>query len=136
MTHAPQVFAARALRKLAAAPWLIAVPLAVAWLIVNPPSADLAGALYRTRLFEQAGFTLWDNQWYGGIYTLNYSVLFPPLGALLGTRLLGALAVVAERPAMIGAADAVVGRDADGEGGAAVRAGLGDQAEAALRRAA
>ncbi len=39
---------------------------------------------------------------------------------------------MAELPAVIGAADAVVGRDAVGERGAAVRALLGDQADAAL----
>jgi hypothetical protein len=86
---------ARAGRGLAPAPWLIAVPLAAAWLVVNPPSADLAGAIYRTQLFDHVGFTIWDNQWYGGVYTLSYSVLFPPLAALLGPRLLGALAAVA-----------------------------------------
>ena len=83
------------MRRLAATPWLIALPLAIAWLVVNPPSADLAGAIYRARLFDQAGFTIWDNQWYGGFYTLSYSVLFPPLGAWLGPRLLGASAAVA-----------------------------------------
>ena len=47
-------------------------------------------------------------------------------------RLGEALALMAELPAVIGAADAVVGRDAEGERGAAVRALLGDQAHAAL----
>ncbi len=83
------------MRGLAATPWLVALLLAGAWLVVNPPSADLAAALYRAGLFDQAGFTIWDNQWYGGFYTLSYSVLFPPLGALLGPRLLGASAAVA-----------------------------------------
>lgn len=84
----------RTARYLAGMPWVAALPLVGAWLIVHPPSADLADALYRTRLFAQSGWTLWDNQWYGGINTLGYSVLFPPLGALIGPRLLGAVAAV------------------------------------------
>ena len=39
---------------------------------------------------------------------------------------------MAERPAVIRAADAVIGRNAVGQRGAAVRALLGDQAQAAL----
>ncbi|HEX3317425.1 MAG TPA: hypothetical protein VHR88_05360, partial [Solirubrobacteraceae bacterium] len=38
---------------------------------------------------------LWDNGWYAGHHMLAYSVLYPPLGALLGPRLLGALATLA-----------------------------------------
>jgi hypothetical protein len=85
----------RTARYLAGAPWIAALPLVGAWLVINPPSADLADALYRAHLFDHAGWTLWDNQWYAGISTLDYSVLFPPLGALFGPRLLGALAAVA-----------------------------------------
>ncbi len=47
-------------------------------------------------------------------------------------RLAQALAAVAELPAVIGAADAVLGRDAVRQRSAAVRAGLGDQPHAAL----
>ncbi len=47
-------------------------------------------------------------------------------------RLREAFAVPGKLPAVIGAADAVLGRDAIGERGAAVRAPLGDQAEPAL----
>ena len=35
---------------------------------------------------------LWDNGWYGGHHMPGYSVLFPPLAALLGPRVVGALA--------------------------------------------
>jgi len=86
---------ARPAQLLRTMPWLAAVPLVVTWLVVNPPSADLADALYRAHLFAQAGLTIWDNQWYAGMNTLDYSVLFPPLAALLGPRLLGAGAAVA-----------------------------------------
>lgn len=65
------------------------------WLLWFPPSPDLAGQVYRMHLFALDGFSLWDNNWYGGHYLLGYSLLFPPLAALLGLRLLGAIAVVA-----------------------------------------
>ncbi len=38
---------------------------------------------------------MWNASWYGGHYVLTHSVLFPPLAALLGARMVGALAVVA-----------------------------------------
>jgi hypothetical protein len=61
----------------------------------DPHVRDLAAQTFRTELFERDGFAIWNASWYGGHYTLTYSVLFPPLGALIGPRLAGALAVVA-----------------------------------------
>lgn len=79
--------------------WLPAVTLsaalAVAMLAWNPPVGDLAAQVFRAELFERGGLGIWNGSWYGGHYTLTYSVLFPPLGALLGPRLVGTLAVVA-----------------------------------------
>jgi hypothetical protein len=79
--------------------WLPAVALsfALALLMViwSPPVGDLAAQVFRTELFEQAGLAIWNGSWYGGHYTLTYSVLFPPLGALLGPQVVGMLAVVA-----------------------------------------
>ncbi|HEY3020490.1 MAG TPA: hypothetical protein VGJ32_09875, partial [Solirubrobacteraceae bacterium] len=75
-------------------PVLIAAALAAAYLIAAPVSADLAAQTYRAGLFDRAGWLLWDNAWYGGHPLPGYSVLFPPLGALLGVRLVGALSVV------------------------------------------
>ena len=37
---------------------------------------------------------LWNNYWYGGHMVGGYSLLFPPMAALVGTRLLGSLAAV------------------------------------------
>jgi hypothetical protein len=76
-------------------PVALAAVLACAYLIVAPDSADLAAQEFRAWLFGHAGFTLWDNSWYGGHPLPGYSLLFPPLGALLGVRLAGALSVVA-----------------------------------------
>jgi hypothetical protein len=78
-----------------ALPILVLTGLLALWLVWFPPSPDLAGQVYRLHLFAVSGFSLWDNNWYGGHYLLGYSLLFPPLGALLGLRLLGVGAVVA-----------------------------------------
>lgn len=79
--------------------WLPAVALsfalALAMLIWSPPVGDLAAQVFRTELFKSAGLAIWNGSWYGGHYTLTYSVLFPPLAALLGPQVVGALAVVA-----------------------------------------
>jgi hypothetical protein len=79
--------------------WLPAVALssalAVLMLIWSPPVGDLAAQVFRTELFQHAGLSIWNGSWYGGHYTLTYSVLFPPLAALLGPRVVGLLAVVA-----------------------------------------
>ncbi|HXM87476.1 MAG TPA: hypothetical protein VN889_07555, partial [Solirubrobacteraceae bacterium] len=74
--------------------WSLTAAFALAYVIVAPLSSDLAAAGYRSELFSRAGFTLWDNGWYGGHHLLAYSVLAPALGSLLGTQPLGALAAV------------------------------------------
>jgi hypothetical protein len=61
--------------------------------ILAPPSSDLAAAAYRSNLFARAGFTLWDNSWYGGHHLPAYSVLAPALGSLVGPQLLAALSM-------------------------------------------
>jgi hypothetical protein len=73
----------------------VAIPLAVVYLAVEPPSGDLAAATYRSDLFARVGLTLWDNGWYGGHYLPGYSLLAPALGALAGNRLLLALCTIA-----------------------------------------
>jgi hypothetical protein len=77
------------------APWLLAAGLALLWLALGPATPDLAAAVYRAGLFQREGFTLFDANWYGGHHTPAYSILFPPLGALVGARVAGALAAVA-----------------------------------------
>jgi hypothetical protein len=72
-------------------PWLLAALGAAVYLVVAPPSADLAAQEYRADL----GLVIWNNGWYAGHHTPGYSVLFPPLGGALGVRLTGALAAVA-----------------------------------------
>ncbi len=72
----------------------MAALLAAAYLIVNPHGADLPAQLLRVKLFGVEGFGIWNNWWYAGHYLIGYSVLFGPLGWLLGPRLLAALASV------------------------------------------
>ena len=59
-----------------------------------PPSGDLAAHEYQRLLFLQHGLTPWDNFWYAGRYAfVGYSVLYYPLAALLGIRLLAVLTI-------------------------------------------
>jgi hypothetical protein len=74
---------------------LVAAASLLAWWLVDPRTPDLAAQVYRAHLYDQAGFTLWDNNWYAGHHVPGYSLLFPPLAHLLGLRLLGVLAVLA-----------------------------------------
>lgn len=76
---------------------LVAAPLVLAYLILAPPAADLAAAVYRSNLFARAGFTTWDTGWYAahGHWLPAYSLLSPALGAFLGVRLLLALSAIA-----------------------------------------
>lgn len=71
--------------------WALSALLASAYLLLAPPSADLAAQEYRADL----GPVLWDNGWYAGHHMPGYSVLFPPLASALGPRLVGALSAVA-----------------------------------------
>jgi hypothetical protein len=71
--------------------WTITAAAGVVYVIAAPPSTDLAAAAYRSDLFGRAGFTLWDNSWYGGHHLPAYSLLAPALGALIGPQPLTAI---------------------------------------------
>ena len=77
------------------APGLLAAALGLARLVLAPPTPDLAAQVYRAEPFDREGFTLFNANWYGGHHTPAYSILFPPLGALLGVRVVGVVAAVA-----------------------------------------
>lgn len=65
----------------------------LAWL--GPPGTDLAAHAYQRTLFLEHGFVLWNNFWYAGRYSfVTYSLLYYPLAAVLGIRLL-AVATIA-----------------------------------------
>ena len=55
---------------------------------------DLAATVYRVEQFRQHGFALWDFAWYGGHWTLGYSVVYPPLAAAAGVGGLAVLSAV------------------------------------------
>src|SRR5437764_333233 len=64
------------------------------WL--GPPGTDLAAHVYQRTLFLEHGFVLWNNFWYSGRYSfVTYSVLYYPLAAVLGIKLLAVLIVAA-----------------------------------------
>jgi hypothetical protein len=77
-------------------PWsLLAAVLGVlVWTIIDPRTPDLAGQVYRANLFGEVGWAVWDGRWYGGHDLPGYSLVFPPLAALVGVRTVGALAVL------------------------------------------
>ena len=76
------------------APIAVAVLFAIAYLIVQPRTVDLAAHTFRADLFGEEGFTIWNGQWYGGHHTPAYSILSPPLAWLLGPPLALAIAAV------------------------------------------
>jgi hypothetical protein len=62
------------------------------WL--GPPGTDLAAHVYQRTLFIEHGFLLWNNFWYAGRYSfVNYSLLYYPLAAAIGIKLLAVLTV-------------------------------------------
>ncbi len=70
----------------------LAAALALVYLAVVPPVPDLAAQTARART---AGAALWWTGWFGGVTTPGYSVLAPPLMAVLGVAVVGAVATVA-----------------------------------------
>ena len=65
---------------------------ALVWL--GPPGIDLAAHLYQRALFDERGFTFWNNFWYAGRYSyVNYSLLYYPLAALVGLKALATASV-------------------------------------------
>ena len=73
----------------------MAVLFAAAYLIAPPMGRDLSAQLAHAELAESHWPALLDLRWYGGFNPLGYSVLSPPVMALLGVRLTTALAYVA-----------------------------------------
>jgi hypothetical protein len=61
-----------------------------------PPGSDFAAHVYQRAVFLQHGFALWNNFWYAGRYSfVTYSLLYYPLAALLGIRLLAVATISA-----------------------------------------
>jgi hypothetical protein len=77
------------------APIAIAVLFAIAYLIWQPRTVDLAAHTFRADLFGEQGFTIWNGQWYGGHHTPAYSIISPPVAWLLSPPVALAIAAVA-----------------------------------------
>lgn len=69
--------------------------LALAYLLWQPQTLDLSAQTYRAELWDSHGWVVWSPDWYSGFSVPGYSLLYPPLGAWLGTALVGALSAVA-----------------------------------------
>jgi hypothetical protein len=81
-------------------PWVVTAVLCVVLLIAPVTGGDLAAQEYHAWVFTAHGALLWNNYWYGGHLVGGYSLLFPPMAAVVGTRLLGSLACVAATAAL------------------------------------
>ncbi|MEU8313158.1 hypothetical protein [Micromonospora sp. NPDC048887] len=76
-----------------------ALVLAVLQLILPATGSDLSAQVARAGFFADHGAALVDLRWYGGVHPWGYSLVSPPLMALLGVRLTGALALLASATA-------------------------------------
>ena len=110
----------------AAAAVVLLATLTATWLIVDPLTPDMAAASYRVSLFAGHGFSVLDANWYGGHDLPGYSLLFPPLGALLGLRAVAALSVIASSVLFARLAKSVYGPAAAWGTALFVLAALGD----------
>src|ERR1044072_7180065 len=73
----------------------LAASLAALLLWATPPGIDWAAHAYQRTFLLQHGFAIWNNFWYAGRYSfVTYSLLYYPLAALFGIRIL-ALASIA-----------------------------------------
>src|SRR3989442_15242139 len=72
----------------------LAASLAAILLWATPPGIDWAAHAYQRTFLLQHGFAIWNNFWYAGRYSfVTYSVLYYPLAALVGIRVLAVLSV-------------------------------------------
>ncbi len=57
----------------------VGVGLALGW-----HGVDVAASTHRIHEFRQHGYGLWDASWYGGQWTLDYSLAFAPVASTIG----------------------------------------------------
>ena len=76
-------------------PTLVTAVVGVGYLIAAPATADMAAHTFRAWLWSEMGFATWNAQWYGGHHMAGYSLLYPPLATLAGTRVVGVIATIA-----------------------------------------
>ncbi|MFI6131996.1 hypothetical protein [Micromonospora sp. NPDC051141] len=76
-----------------------ALVLAVLLLVLPATGSDLSAQVARAGFFAAHGPALVDLRWYGGVHPWGYSLVSPPLMALLGVRPTGALTLLASATA-------------------------------------
>ncbi|MEU5831243.1 hypothetical protein [Micromonospora tulbaghiae] len=76
-----------------------ALVLAALYLTLPATGSDLSAQVARAGFFAEHGAALVDLRWYGGVHPWGYSLVSPPLMALLGVRVTGALALLASATA-------------------------------------
>ena len=73
---------------------VVAGLLALVFVRFLPAGEDAAAHLYQTQRWSDWGWQFWDNFWYAGRYSqINYSLLYYPLAAILGTATIVAASV-------------------------------------------
>ena len=73
-----------------------AASLAAIVLWFGPPGTDFAAHAYQRAVFLEHGFVLWNNFWYAGRYSfVTYSLLYYPLAALIGIKVLAVASIAA-----------------------------------------
>src|ERR1041384_2760580 len=74
----------------------LAASLAALLLWATPPGIDWAAHAYQRTFLLQHGFAIWNNFWYAGRYSfVTYSLLYYPLAAVLGIRVLALASIAA-----------------------------------------
>src|ERR1700742_5319068 len=74
----------------------LAALLAALLLWATPPGIDWAAHAYQRTFLLEHGFTIWNNFWYAGRYSfVTYSLLYYPLAALFGIRVLALGSIIA-----------------------------------------
>jgi hypothetical protein len=72
----------------------LAACLSLIWVFLPPSGSDLAAQVAHADFFGRSGWVPVDMRWFGGTDVLGYSVISPPLMAVLGVSLCGVLTTV------------------------------------------
>jgi hypothetical protein len=75
-------------------PVAVAIILSAVAMVLGWRGGDLAAQVYRVNLFRAHGLVPWDDLWFAGHATFDYSALSPIFGALAGPVALGAASSV------------------------------------------
>jgi hypothetical protein len=88
-------WARRCLAALVRHPWALTLFLGFLVIALDLRGPDLPAQYFRTWVARTAGPVAFNNQWYDGHSLPGYSVLFPPIAAVLGARSTGLIACTA-----------------------------------------